>query len=66
MRFVQQSQTIKVTNFDDKMQLMSEKKKRKHGKMLPISIPISISRHYLRSVKLWQDERVDKLAGKSA
>ena len=38
MRFVQQSQPIKVTNFDNKIQLMSEKKVRKHGNMLPISI----------------------------
>jgi hypothetical protein len=38
MRFVRQSQVIKVINFDDKIQLMSEKKMRKHGNMLPISI----------------------------
>jgi len=63
MRFVQQSQTITVTNFDDKMQLISEKKiwTGKHGNMLPISI-----RHYLRFVKLWQNKRLDKIAGKSA
>jgi len=36
MRFVRQIQTIKVTNFDDR--LMIEKKIRKHGNMLPISI----------------------------
>ncbi|KYM97339.1 hypothetical protein ALC62_11983 [Cyphomyrmex costatus] len=36
MKFVQQSQTIKVTNVDDKVQ--TEKEMRKHGNMLPISI----------------------------
>jgi len=36
MRFVRQSQTIRVTNFDDR--LMTEKKIHKHGNMLPISI----------------------------
>lgn len=36
MRFVRQAQTIRVTNFDDK--ITSEIKLRKHGNMLPISI----------------------------
>jgi len=36
MRFVRQILTIRVTNFDDR--LMSEKKIRKYGNMLPISI----------------------------
>jgi len=40
MRFVRQIQTISVTNFDDR--LMIEKKIRKHGNMLPISILRSI------------------------
>jgi len=35
---VRQSQTIKVLNFDDKIQLMSEKKIRKYGNILPISL----------------------------
>jgi len=37
MLFMRQSQTIKVINFDDKIQLMSRKKIRKHGNMLSIS-----------------------------
>jgi len=36
MQFVRQTQTIRVTNFDDK--LMIEKKICKHENMLPISI----------------------------
>ncbi|KYM99641.1 hypothetical protein ALC62_09609 [Cyphomyrmex costatus] len=36
MRFVHQSQSIKVTNVDGKVQ--TNKEMRKHGKMLPISI----------------------------
>ena len=36
MKFVQQSQTIKVTNVDNIVQ--TEKEIRKHGNMLPISI----------------------------
>jgi len=36
MRFVRQTQTIKMTNFDDR--LIIEKKISKHGNMLPISI----------------------------
>jgi len=36
MKFVRQSQTIKVTNVDNKVQ--TEKEIRKHGNMLPISI----------------------------
>ena len=36
MKFVQQSQTIKVINVDNTVQ--TEKKIRKHGNMLPISI----------------------------
>jgi len=36
MRFVRQTQIIRMTNFDDR--LMIEKKIRKHGNMLPISI----------------------------
>jgi len=36
MRFVRQTQTIRVTNFDDR--LMIEKKIPKHGNMVPISI----------------------------
>src|SRR5436309_13458143 len=36
MRFVRQATPIRVTNFDDR--LMSEKKVRKHGNMLPITI----------------------------
>jgi len=36
MRFVRQTQTIRMTNFDDR--LMIEKKICKHGNMLPISI----------------------------
>jgi len=37
-RFGRQPQTIKVTNFDDKMQSISEKKIRKHRNMLSIFI----------------------------
>jgi len=36
MRFIRQIQTIRVTNFDDR--LIIEKKIRKHENMLPISI----------------------------
>ena len=36
MKFVRQSQTIKVTNVDNKVQI--EKEIRKHKNMLPISI----------------------------
>ena len=38
MRFVRQPQTIQVTNFDDKVDLMHENNLRKHGNMLPNSI----------------------------
>ncbi|KYN45083.1 hypothetical protein ALC56_00557 [Trachymyrmex septentrionalis] len=40
MNFVRQSQTIKVTNVDNKVQ--TEKEIRKHGNMLPISIYASV------------------------
>jgi len=56
MRFVRQTQMISVINFDNR--LMIEKKIRKH-------IINFYTRYHLRSVKLWQDKCVDKLAGKS-
>jgi len=51
MRFVRQTQTIRVTNFDDR--LMIEKKIRKH-------VTDFYTWCHLRSVKLWQDIRVDR------
>jgi len=48
---------IRVTNLDDR--LIIERKIRKHGNMLPIT------RYHLRSVKVRQDKRVNKLVGKS-
>jgi len=41
VRFVRQTQTIRVTNFDDR--LMIKKKIRKHGNMLPISVRVSFA-----------------------
>jgi len=56
MQFVRQTQTIRVTNFDDR--LMIEKKIRKH-------VTDFYTRYHLRSIKLRQDKHVDKLVGKS-
>jgi len=57
MRFVRQTQTIRVTNFDDR--LMIKKKIHKHGNMLPISISDIIC-----SPSNCGKTSVDKLAGK--
>ena len=38
MRFIRQATIIKVTNFDNKTQLMDEKEIRRHGNMLPNTI----------------------------
>jgi len=45
MKFVRLSQTIKVTNVDNKVQ--TEKEIRKHGNMLPI---------FIRGIYLWSIE----------
>jgi len=57
MRFVRQSQTIRVTNFNDR--LMTERYAWKH-------VTDFCSRYHLWSVKLQQNKHVDKLAGKFA
>jgi len=58
MRFVLQTQTIRVTTFDDR--LMIEKKIRKHGNMLPISM-----RGIICGPSNCGKTNVDKLIGKS-
>ena len=59
MRFMLESQTIKVINVDNKVQ--TEKEICKHGNMLPISI----CRYYLWYIKLRQNKRAHKFTEKS-
>ena len=56
MKFVRQSQTIKVTNVDNKVQ--TEKEIRKYAADFYM-------RNHLRLIELRQNKRVDKFAGKS-